>query len=935
MAYYETATSSAQALQQAQAKDPEASLKVEKVGEGKYLVTPTYGQAKQMHTRTETVRPMGKVREEKVGFFEGGRYYEYPFAKVQELSEEQKLSLGQAQMQKAQQPQPPKGYTAITMDRQEAMYHGLISRYEAEQPEKTVTVYVPAGTTKEQVVEYAGYLKEKWFDRKRDRQDIGKGRVPIETWKELEKTETSELQDVGREWFSKVSYTLNEDFLGLGTVFRWGENVLMTGSLAPLPQKEQDAIMTDYVRRVKYADYKPIQTELTMAGATAFKVGSFYAMSRFPIVGFGATSVASAMGGYSIGTGIKLAMETQGKATPQVGEQIARSFAGGFILTIPAQLSTYSAGVGKLFKPQHTYQVAYGKEKFTFGQTPKGATEVTGSGITKINVFKTTTAGRIAQALHLQRPTIAKNIVYSRTAVTPKEYAFDLARRGDIRITYFNQIFDKKGEILGYYNQFSKTLGIKSSLTGKQEQSVFSHELLHWSEPKNVYWENPQFWEARAYKFQDKAEWFLPKAKEVRSITLKPMGEPTKVGEIYGVQFGKEQYGQMLGIGEQVFFYRGQIYGKPIDIWGGQRQFTIFKAGPKETTGLTTSLTVGKFKVGDKPFGDLKAWALTDYKGVQVGDLKHGDFWAFASRTGGFSKTFEVVSRKPFKTLTEIEAFKEKGAGMTYLEKEAPEMQIVNLGKGTVTEEGLQFYGGNLQKPFAGLKQTEGIVSKELPSMEQKPFYMIGTETDYGLSDFKVIEGSLLTLPQPAIAVADKEETKSGTLLKSAIALESKIASRTKTDMKIDAKEMTMQQELSKIAQALKQQTKQKQATKQAFARLSLSRQMPRMGFKFPFGGGFIPIPIKKGGGMKLPSVKVGGKKIRFTKTKTDLKFNKLLKADLFSVTKSQFLFGGKATHPKGTKKQWAEAEKSFFLDVPTIELAGVKGKLKKARKLI
>ncbi|MEM7819942.1 MAG: hypothetical protein QXD48_03890, partial [Candidatus Aenigmatarchaeota archaeon] len=69
-------------------------------------------------------------------------------------------------------------------------------------------------------------------------------------------------------------------------------------------------------------------------------------------------------------------------------------------------------------------------------------------------------------------------------------------------------------------------------------------------------------------------------------------------------------------------------------------------------------------------------------------------------------------------------------------------------------------------------------------------------------------------------------------------------------------------------------------------------------------------------------------KKITLT-PKIKNKFNvghisKELKADLLSVAISQLKYG-KATHPKGTKKQWKEAERRLFLRVPTKELRKMK----------
>lgn len=56
----------------------------------------------------------------------------------------------------------------------------------------------------------------------------------------------------------------------------------------------------------------------------------------------------------------------------------------------------------------------------------------------------------------------------------------------------------------------------------------------------------------------------------------------------------------------------------------------------------------------------------------------------------------------------------------------------------------------------------------------------------------------------------------------------------------------------------------------------------------------------------------------------------KSLLADLYSVTKSQALFG-KATHPRPTENIWKKGEKSLFMKVPTLEL--MKAKKKKTTK--
>lgn len=128
-----------------------------------------------------------------------------------------------------------------------------------------------------------------------------------------------------------------------------------------------------------------------------------------------------------------------------------------------------------------------------------------------------------------------------------------------------------------------------------------------------------------------------------------------------------------------------------------------------------------------------------------------------------------------------------------------------------------------------------------------------------------------------------------------------------------------------KQAQQLKMKMGQATGLKQGFA------QQQSFDFSFAgFGGfGFPPLPRKGAGAYIKKTGRTKARPIPSVHMKTS--FKKTLMADLLSVTISQARYG-KATHPVSTRGAWARAEKSFFLDIPTVELS--KGK-KALRSLI
>jgi hypothetical protein len=79
------------------------------------------------------------------------------------------------------------------------------------------------------------------------------------------------------------------------------------------------------------------------------------------------------------------------------------------------------------------------------------------------------------------------------------------------------------------------------------------------------------------------------------------------------------------------------------------------------------------------------------------------------------------------------------------------------------------------------------------------------------------------------------------------------------------------------------------------------------------------PADLGFGKGFSMKAFKFGG---------ADTGMKKAFLSDLLSVTKSQLIFG-KATHPKLSPTEWKEASRSFFVNVPTVELKG------RGRKLI
>lgn len=187
MTYIESASSSKEALEQARAKDPEASLRVERVGEGKYLITPKYGQAGQIHTRTETTRPLGAKKLTKVVYQSGGRTV-IGTGEVTEFSEQQKAEMQpQTPQQIQERSQAPQGYREETFTTEEAVRLGLISRYTSEEQPKTVTLYVQEKTSKADFIDYAEYLKGQHLDIERDRIQAGKGRFHLTNGYRLKK----------------------------------------------------------------------------------------------------------------------------------------------------------------------------------------------------------------------------------------------------------------------------------------------------------------------------------------------------------------------------------------------------------------------------------------------------------------------------------------------------------------------------------------------------------------------------------------------------------------------------------------------------------------------------------------------------------------------------------------------------------------------------
>jgi len=68
--------------------------------------------------------------------------------------------------------------------------------------------------------------------------------------------------------------------------------------------------------------------------------------------------------------------------------------------------------------------------------------------------------------------------------------------------------------------------------------------------------------------------------------------------------------------------------------------------------------------------------------------------------------------------------------------------------------------------------------------------------------------------------------------------------------------------------------------------------------------------------------IHIGKPQLRIPKPKKKQRKNlkKVLYSDLLSVTVSQARYG-QATHPRLTHQIWKEAEKTGYLDVPTVEL--------------
>jgi hypothetical protein len=116
-----------------------------------------------------------------------------------------------------------------------------------------------------------------------------------------------------------------------------------------------------------------------------------------------------------------------------------------------------------------------------------------------------------------------------------------------------------------------------------------------------------------------------------------------------------------------------------------------------------------------------------------------------------------------------------------------------------------------------------------------------------------------------------------------------------------------------------KQQQKQRQEQRTGF-RFPNMRSPKLGGFLGPSRGRGNPFAMGKGGF----SLSLGGKGHGRV-------FTKAFYSDLLSVNYSVGKFG-KVTHPALTKANWGKAEKSMFLNVPTVEMMGLGGRKKKKR---
>lgn len=798
-------------------------------------------QAQQIREATEEIRKAGK--EPSIEEYEKRGITVSDLEKFGMVTRVQKPT---QQRVKREEPQPPKGMKEVTFTTEEAMRLGLISRETARTQPETVTLYVQKDVSKQDLIRQSQYLKQKWFDIKRDREQIGKGRVPYETWAKLEEEETKTAERIGKDPYVRTSYVLAKDWLGIGTLHSYAVTKLMGGDW----EQKQKEMLTQYGKELMVSQKEPMLKTVTLKSpifgdvpyqpiATAgmgVKIASFYLMGKSPAIGFGAKAVVSAIGGYEIGTGIRMVAETKGKATPQEAEQIARHFASGFLLTVPAQLTIYGKGIQALQKPKMEMQIAGTKEKFVYEK--------------------------------------AGSITTTKSVATEK-------------IT----VLERKGVL----------------------------QRLH-------------------------------------------LRQPTKAGELYGQIRTVSKAGEVLGVGRTQYVYAGKIHGKPIILAGEEPSVSIYQATPETVYGYTYSTPRSMFKILGKPTGDTRAYVVTRFGGTKYAETPKAEYWTMKTKAGGIRETHQILQKQTrfhkFKDMFAYEQFVSRGKGITVLQKELDKEAFLK----PVKTEGALKEMKPFTKPPSPAVEVEAVVTKTFqkapPSVSVSPQTGMGAisgakqfekelGTGYeqiglkGMMDFdmKYEKEEIISLP-----IKGFPEVPSGrqfveqklkvlqTPLQKEMAMEKEkagIGTKAKEKMGFKVKEGQMERELNRVAQALGQAQAQKQAQKLAQKqRLGLKQMLAQRFFQarsFKSFGRFGTIPaIPTFGKTKAKDVLAVDEKefkgMKFKEGLGKLSLKKIFFADIYSVTKSHLLFG-KATHPALTEKEWGKAEKTFFVDVPTVEL--------------
>lgn len=212
MTWVQKAGSAKEAYEQARKLDPEAQLKVSKVGQDRYLVETTYGKTTPIHTRTEAVTNKAAASS-----------YQQRYPETSLSPGTQSASKSTPQGAAAPGDLPPDQARAeeqkvvqegkVTMSPAEAYEAGLISQREREHGERGNLVY-------ETTPENLGLARQAKSELYRLYPDvvISPGATPSEKLYYLETQRGQIAQNIAANPVVRASYVFDRDILGFGTV---------------------------------------------------------------------------------------------------------------------------------------------------------------------------------------------------------------------------------------------------------------------------------------------------------------------------------------------------------------------------------------------------------------------------------------------------------------------------------------------------------------------------------------------------------------------------------------------------------------------------------------------------------------------------------------------------------------------------------------------